>query len=66
MQQTFKGRVIGNNLRKDFSDYQNIKDVPSSTVELENNPLHQLSHFEIDGFHPIGSEVSVQITIEAA
>lgn len=66
----FKGRIIGNNIRKDWRSAPAVGEEPpeydTSTVEFKQfqEPfVGQLTSFEIKGRYEIGTTVNVEITV---
>lgn len=63
---TFKGKITGNNLRKDFSDYNKVATYDASTVEFQTGEgpfKNTWNQFEIEGRYPIGSDVHFEMSI---
>ena len=65
MTRTFNGKIVGNNLRRDFSDYEHPKQFDASTVEFQMKEpfINSLMQFEIEGRYPIGSTVLLELTV---
>jgi hypothetical protein len=65
MTKTFKGRVTGNHLRKDFNTPlgQPCREFQTSAIEFVGDVMKTVHRFEVEGLLPMGTEVQVRVEV---